>query len=183
MILLAIDFSINGAIARFENGVLDALIDVPSKALILKPARYQFKYKDKKIVIKSGPNKGERPRKLRSKEKKKTVIDFDELLEIISDNVPDLVVIEKVAFMRMNSGTLTKIGNHHFLLGALFASGVEYKEVAAITWKKALNVTSDKETSMRLAHKLFDGWKFGRDDEAEAALIGHWYLINNERGL
>ena len=177
--LIAIDFSINGSIARFEDGVLDDVVDVPNKVLIIRPATYKFKDKDPKIVYKTGPRQGERPKVVYRKQKTKTVIDFEALKELIDSlgfSGESKVILEKVGFMRVNKGTLTKIENHGMLKGILVALGFPCEEVSASVWKKAMKVTSDKDTSMRLAHKVFDGWKFSRDDEAEAALIGQWYL-------
>ena len=174
--VIAIDFGINGAMAYFENEVLDDLKDVPKKKIILKKATYKFKHKDPKILVKSGVNIGKRAKVIKRPAKDKTVIDFEEIIEDMVKTYPDYVVLEKVAFMRMNSGTLTKIENHGILKGILMSHDIPFYEVPAITWKKKLNVTSDKSTSLKMAGKLFEGWDFPRDDHAEAALIGHWYF-------
>lgn len=179
-VIISIDPGINGCIARFENGYLDDLQDIPTKTVVIKPARYKYKHKDPKIVIKSGENAGSRPKVIVTPAKTRRVIDFSRLTELLhdreylGDGCP--VVMEKTAFMRQNAGSLTKLENNGILKGILIARGVEPKEVQALTWKKALGVTSDKETSMRLAAQLFEGWEFSRDDQAEAALIGKWYL-------
>lgn len=182
MVVVGIDFGKEGALARFEDGALDDIKDVPTKLLITKPATYKFKHSDPKILIKSGPKAGTRQRVIKTKQKDRTLIDFDVLTEIIKDLSPDHVELEKAAVvLKSAKGTATKFENHGMLKGILMTLGIPFNEVAPIAWKKKLGVTSDKETSMRLAAQLFDGWEFKRDDQAEAALIGHWYLNCKEK--
>lgn len=75
--------------------------------------------------------------------------------------------------------------NYGFLKGVLFANSVPICVVSPQRWKKALNVTSDKNTSVDKAKELFPGvnlkatprCKKDSDGKAESLLLAY-YLDN-----
>jgi len=67
------------------------------------------------------------------------------------------------------------------VVGAGFGAGLTVREVAPATWKRRMNLTFDKKTSLEMARSLFpaslDRFKLQKHDgRAEAALIGVYGL-------
>jgi hypothetical protein len=67
------------------------------------------------------------------------------------------------------------------LLGALGALGVRVEHVTPATWKRAMKVSKDKDSSRQRARELWPGEasRFARvkdDGRAEACLIAEWWL-------
>lgn len=179
MTLIAIDIGVNGAFAVFHNGILDDVFDMPTKEIITREATYKYKYKNKNTVIKSGKNKGERPRVIRSLKKTKTVVDFSRIKEIFEDYSKhgEVKLVSETQFAIAHGKTIYK--GHGVITGIAMCYCDEVVEITPQSWQKYFGYNgSDKEKSMELAQKLFEGWEFSRHDAAEAALIGKYFLDN-----
>lgn len=66
---------------------------------------------------------------------------------------------------------------------ALVAAGIKPETVAAQTWKRALDVTRDKDASRARAAEIFPEdaaqWRLAKlDGHAEAALIAYWDFVH-----
>lgn len=117
---------------------------------------------------------------LRNK-KNRRELDIPKIKAIFSDARIGSAVIESQQAMPKQgvSTTFTTGKNYGILIGVLATLAIPYHIVAPQTWKRALGITKDKETSFALARKLFphdgDFWKRKKDDGvAEAALLAHY---------
>ena len=122
---------------------------------------------------------------LRNK-KNRRELDMPIIREILECYLPfnaivDFAVIESQQAMPGQgvSTTFTTGKNYGILIGILNTLNIPTRIVAPQTWKRALGITKDKETSFTLARKLFpdagDYWLRKKDDGvAEAALIAHY---------
>ena len=58
--------------------------------------------------------------------------------------------------------------------GMLAALRIPVRTVSPATWKKAMGVTTDKNTARTLARQLFPEARITRSDHAEALLLAEW---------
>ncbi len=101
---------------------------------------------------------------------------------------PDIVIIESQQAMPKQgvSSTFATGKNYGILLGILTAVGQPYEVIRPQAWKKALGVTSDKQTAFDKADEIFPGaglqfWPRKKDDGVcEAALIAHYGALKHE---
>ncbi len=176
-IIIACDIGKHGAFAIFHNDILDEIFDMPLKTITLKKATYKYKYKDKKIVYKSGAKKGERKKVIRTPTKQKTVIDFDKIKETFREyeNHGEVIFISETQFAIAHGKTIYK--NHGIITGIAMCYCDDVVEITPQSWQKHFgHKGTDKDRSLKLATKLFDGWTFSRHDLAESALIGKYYI-------
>ena len=93
-------------------------------------------------------------------------------------------VLEEVHSMPGNGNkSMFSFGeNYGFIKGILQSFGVPYETVKPQRWKKEFNVTADKKTSIKAAHRLFpdvdlrrnERCKKEHDGMAEALLLAEW---------
>ena len=197
-IIISIDPGQEGAVAVFQDGVLDEIFDMPVRKVITKEMIPKFKHKNPKILIKSGKNKGKRQTVTRTPAKYEILYDIKDLYKrfksvkkyIDQINTNAIVYVEQQQAGRNQSVTVKSLANYGRILGAAeIVFGYENLEtVSANQWKRHFNLTKrkgdtdkqKKDRSIKLARKLFDGWDFKRHDLAEAALIGKFYLEKSE---
>ena len=195
MNIISIDFGIKGAYAVFVGSKLKDVFFVPTRKIQIEP-------KKRKIA---GSYKNGKPKyKTIKNAKYKTEIDWlslkKHLIKLIEDNNVDVVVVESQQGMIGNSAksstTISK--NYGMILNFLntltntkdlFQIKNYIKKVIEVSprkWKKDLGIfgikdkKERKKASIELAKKL--GYEAKRDDDAEAFLIGYWFL-NNSKNL
>lgn len=136
---------------------------------------YKYKYSDPKKVLKSGKNKGKRPKLIRTAGKSRTVLDIDKLANLLT-RLNQLgktrITIEQQYSVSGRSKTIYQ--NYGILLGCLFTAFPDSNvtEVAPSKWKKALGLSSDKNASIRYYNEYYGKTKL-RHDIVEAILISH----------
>lgn len=174
------------------NGAI-SVVDEEGKILILtKTPTYKTLIKSKRNKSKLNKETG----KFESDFRKRTWVDFKSLRELLkfctSYNV--IYTIEHIS-QRPNEGETSSFmnGNSLGIFQGLypFLNPVSYFEPTPNEWKKELGVTSLKDTSIKLAEKIYkvnlkDYLKKGKtDDIAEALLLSFYgfkkYYENNER--
>jgi hypothetical protein len=99
--------------------------------------------------------------------------------EVIEDWKPQLVVIEGVHAMPKQGVVSTFTFGNVFgsIVQAFYGCGEEPLIVPASTWKRRMGLSSDKQASLLLAHKVFPNAKqlIGKHDGiAEAALLAYY---------
>lgn len=167
--------STNGAI-----GIIDEALNI---LLLAKVPTYQTEIKSKRN--KSKLNK--KTMKYEKSYRKRTWVDFKEIGEVLKPFLSYEVIytIEKV-IVKPGEGEPNSFafGNSMGIFQGLYPylNPIEYFEPLAATWKKDLGVTSDKNTSIELAEKIFDiklkdyVAKGKVDDIAEASLLAFYGL-------
>jgi crossover junction endodeoxyribonuclease RuvC len=108
-------------------------------------------------------------------------VDCANLGELIRRHMPDYAVVERVA-SRPAQGIASafKFGRATgCVLGVLGALRVPIQQVTPTTWKRALNLNSDKELSRKRALEIWpevsaDLALKKHADRAEAALLAYW---------
>ena len=181
--LVAIDPGKDGALATSNK-----IYHMPIKKIETKPARYVFAKdsKGKKILIKSGPNKGQYKQKIKTPAKHSTELDIELLHRILDsqDTTNRILAIELPGNTIGNSAksTGTTFMNYGKILA--IAELLHYKIVTipANTWKKYFNLPADKSPTVKLAQlerpdetfisergKLYDG-------KADACIIYKYYM-------
>jgi len=176
-VIIACDIGKQGAFAVFYNDTLDDVFDMPLKTITLKEATYKYKHKDKKIVYKSGSKKGERPKVIRTSSKKKTVIDFELIKNYMRglENYGEVIFVAESQFAIAHGKSIYQ--NYGEIRGIARCYCDDVVEINPKAWQKHFGYNgSDKERSLKLATTMFDGWDFERHDQAEAALIGQYYM-------
>lgn len=200
MNLLAIDSGLNGAVAMFVDGKLTHVDTMPVKRVEIESKLEQFDLKDgKKQYIKSGPNKGKPKMKVRRPAKYKMELDCKIIMGLMF--AADKIIIEKQGCQVMNStkACSTTMFNYGKLVAIAEVSETDFDVILPAVWKKDMKITMDKDEKKALGNdsKLIkDTLKAkavshakhlsGRDfvspsgkmlhDEAEATLIGYWYI-------
>ena len=182
-ILLAIDSGINGAIASFSDGKLTQVISMPTVNMEVQSKLEQLDLdaKGKKQFIKSGPNKGKVKMKPRRPAKYKKMLNTGHIYDMFKS--ADTIILEKQQPMRGNAASSSfTIGlNYGRLLALVELSGKAKVEVMPAVWKKYMGLGHDKQESVDMAEAL-ESVKLTTDkgrlmhDEAEAILIGNYYL-------
>lgn len=177
MILISCDVGKNGAFSVFNNGILDEVINMPTIKRVIKEATYQYKHKDKAIVIKSGPNKGKRPMNVKTPAKVKIEIDFHGIKDFFSQykNHGEVVFVSEPQYAIGHGKAIYQ--NYGKILGIALCYCDDMYEVMPQTWQKHFEYKgTDKDRSLKLAHSIFDGWNFETHDQAESALIGQYVI-------
>lgn len=103
--------------------------------------------------------------------------DFADLMRaILGDVSASRVYIEKAqSFPGMGvAGAFNYGRGYGEVLGVLASLGVPAIEVAPAKWKRALNLTRDKEECRVIARRLFPEANVSRMDKAEALLIAEF---------
>ena len=193
MNIVSIDFGIKGAYALFVGSKLKEVFFITTKKIQIEP---------KKTKIVGQYKNGKSKYKIIKNAKYKTEIDWlsfkKHLIKLIEDNNVEVVVIESQQGMAGNSArsstTISKnYGKILDFLNTLTTTQDLFKtknyikkviEVSPKKWKNDLNILGIKDkkerkkASIELAKKL--GYEAKRDDDAEAFLIGYWFLSNNK---
>ncbi len=166
----------------------DSSISMPTKKILIKKAFKVFMKdsNDKKILIKSGSNKGQYKTKIKTPAKYATELDVHAINKIFQNK--KILVIEAQGTTAGNSAkssatTAYNIGKIHALAEV---NNMEIIIVTAAKWKKDLNCPADKEPCVLLAEKL-SGKSFRTDrgamldGPAESWLIRHNYLNKKDK--
>ena len=177
--ILSIDIGLDGGI--YKNGIA---YPMPTTEIILKaPVMVQALDKSgKKVIIKSGPDKGQVKMKIKTPAVTKRELDVFKIKDLFESNDKQTIVLELPGNSIGNSARSSSTTDRNFgkLLAIAELSGANVVTVPANQWKKALNLSKDKIDSINLAeqlsgalfrspkNKLYDGL-------AEALLIGYYY--------
>lgn len=148
--IIGVDPGITGAICLLDGPDIITLVDMPAR----------------KIVV---------------GKKNRNTIDLIELEKIVRKLEAPTAYVEKVQSFPQNGG----VANFNFgmaygqILGALAMLGCRIEYVTPQKWKKALGVTSDKQTSINAFHQIFTDcedlvYLKKHDGRAEAALIAYY---------
>ena len=159
--IIGIDPGINGAIAVFEDGKLDAVIDMPT------------------LKIASG----------KTMKSHISAIGLCGILETYTHFVKDAqthIVIEKVGALPGNgSVSMFNFGRSAGIIeGVVAALQRPYTYVTPQQWTKAVGRAAGKDASRMRAMELFptraELFKRAKDDgRADATLIAYWYLTRH----
>ena len=177
--IISIDIGLDGGI--YKNGIA---YPIPTTEIIIKaPVMMQALDKaDKKVIIKSGPDKGQVKMKIKTPAVTKRELDVFKIQELFESNDKQTIVLELPGNSIGNSAWSSSTTDRNFgkLLAIAELSGANVVTVPANQWKKALNLSKEKIDSINLAeqlsgalfrspkNKLYDGL-------AEALLIGYYY--------
>lgn len=177
--IISIDIGLDGGI--YKNGIA---YPMPTTEIILKaPVMVQALDKaGKKVIIKSGPDKGQVKMKIKTPAVTKRELDVFKIQELFESNNNHTIVLELPGNSIGNSARSSSTTDRNFgkLLAIAELSGANVVTVPANQWKKALNLSKEKIDSINLAeqlsgalfrspkNKLYDGL-------AEALLIGYYY--------
>ena len=177
--IISIDIGLDGGI--YKNGIA---YPMPTTEIILKaPVMVQALDKaGKKVIIKSGPDKGQVKMKIKTPAVTKRELDVFKIQELFESNNNHTIVLELPGNSIGNSARSSSTTDRNFgkLLAIAELSGANVVTVPANQWKKALNLSKDKIDSINLAeqlsgalfrspkNKLYDGL-------AESLLIGYYY--------
>lgn len=176
--VLGIDIGLKGGIASLDHAEL-----MPVTQLLTKPAITVFEKDSKgnKLYYKTGPNKGEPKRRIKTPAKYATELDLGLIFKYFND--ADTVVFEQPGTSIGNAARSTASTNRNFgkLLACAELAGCKIITVPPHKWKKDLGLSKDKLESVVLAEnisKLLFRTSRGAllDGPAEAYLILHWYL-------
>jgi len=180
--IIGIDIGISGGISDGINHY-----DMPTKKIEIKPAITVFAKDSKgnKVIYKSGPNKGEFKRIIKTPAKFKEELDVHTLLDILKH--ADIIVIESQGISRGNSAKATRSTAMNFgkVLAIAELSNAEIHLVSPGKWKSDLKLSQEKIDSINMAEKL-SGHSFRtdrgalKDGPAEAFLIRHWFITTQE---
>lgn len=177
--IISIDIGLDGGI--YKNGIA---YPMPTTEIILKaPVMVQALDKSgKKVIIKSGPDKGQVKMKIKTPAVTKRELDVFKIQELFESNDKQTIVLELPGNSIGNSARSSSTTDRNFgkLLAIAELSGANVVTVPANQWKKALNLSKEKIDSINLAeqlsgalfrspkNKLYDGL-------AESLLIGYYY--------
>lgn len=177
--IISIDIGLDGGI--YKNGIA---YPMPTTEIILKaPVMVQALDKaGKKVIIKSGPDKGKVKMKIKTPAVTKRELDVFKIQELFESNIKQTIVLELPGNSIGNSARSSSTTDRNFgkLLAIAELSGANVVTVPANQWKKALNLSKDKIDSINLAEQL-SGASFRSpknklyDGLAEALLIGYYY--------
>ena len=178
--IISIDIGLDGGI--YKNGIA---YPMPTTEIILKaPVMVQALDKaGKKVIIKSGPDKGQVKMKIKTPAVTKRELDVFKIQELFESNNKQTIVLELPGNSIGNSARSSSTTDRNFgkLLAIAELSGANVVTVPANQWKKALSsLSKDKIDSVNLAEQL-SGASFRSpknklyDGLAEALLIGYYY--------
>jgi hypothetical protein len=154
----------------------------PTISIETKPAVYvnALDSKGKKQIYKSGPNKGQVKRKIKTPAKVARELDLFRIQFLLEE--AETFIIEQPGNSIGNSARSTASTYRRYgeLIATATLTGCKVITVSAAKWKKDLNLTKDKLQCVEKAEEL-SGLSFRtergalRDGEAEAFLIAYWY--------
>ena len=180
--IIGIDIGLSGGISDGINHY-----DMPTTRIESKPAITVFA-KDasgKKIQYKTGPQKGEFKRIIKTPAKYTLELDVRALFDLLVD--ADEIVIESQGTSRGNSAKATRSTSLNFgkvlAIAHLVCDNVNL--VSPQKWKKDLKLSQEKIDSIKMAEQLAKtSFRTSRgalkDGPAEAFLIRHHYVQNKE---
>lgn len=174
MITIGIDIGLSGGLADGKEEIA-----MPTYKRLIKAA-VMVQKKDgngKPIITKTGPNKGQKQLRIKTKAKYARELDVIQLFNIFRE--VHVVVFESPGNSRGNSARATKTTmiNYGKLLALAEAAGCKIYTVSPQQWKKDLGLSKDKHESIAMCEKL-TGRKhlITHDGLAEAFLIRHWFM-------
>jgi hypothetical protein len=186
MIWVSIDIGLSGSISLWNDKTLIKIINMPITKIETKKAQYVYKNSNPKIVIKTGANKGERPKKLKSAAKYKTELDMYSIYRFMNDKKVEYGVIEDIGFTVGNSSKTLKTTAFNF--GAIVAIfkilKIPHKLIRPHLWKKDLDLGKDKLETIEFVERLYPEFEFRTkrgallDGHADSVAIGHWHIQN-----
>ena len=146
--------------------------------------------KGNKILIKSGPNKGQFKKTIKTPAKYRIELDTVQINKLFKDYNVEVLVIERIGRTIGNSSasSTTVATNYGKLLCIAELLNIPIVSVAPNKWKKDLSLPSDKEPTIEFVEKLtLKSFRTTRgkllDGQADSFSIGYWYLtkkgINN----
>ena len=177
--IISIDIGLDGGI--YKNGIA---CPMPTTEIILKaPVMVQALDKSgKKVIIKSGPDKGQVKMKIKTPAVTKRELDVFKIQELFESNDNHTIVLELPGNSIGNSARSSSTTDRNFgkLLAIAELSGANVVTVPANQWKKALNLSKEKVDSINLAEQLSGAlFKSSKgklyDGLAESLLIGYYY--------
>jgi len=146
MILISIDPGLNGGICRIntETNTL-TVIRMPTRTVVTKPAVNVFARDKagKKVLIKSGPNKGAYKLIIKTPAKTHKELDCNAIVDfIIEDALASIeahIIIESPAMSFGNSAASTASTNRNFgkLLAIAELTNIPITQVPPHVWKRA----------------------------------------------
>lgn len=150
--IISIDIGLDGGI--YKNGIA---YPMPTTEIILKaPVMVQALDKSgKKVIIKSGPDKGQVKMKIKTPAVTKRELDVFAIQKIF-DSTNHTIVLELPGNSIGNSAKSSSTTDRNFgkLLAIAELSGANVVTVPANQWKKALNLSKEKIDSINLAEQL-----------------------------
>ena len=151
--IISIDIGLDGGI--YKNGIA---YPMPTTEIIIKaPVMVQALDKSgKKVIIKSGPDKGQVKMKIKTPAVTKRELDVFKIQELFESNNNHTIVLELPGNSIGNSARSSSTTDRNFgkLLAIAELSGANVVTVPANQWKKALNLSKDKVDSINLAEQL-----------------------------
>ena len=151
--ILSIDIGLDGGI--YKNGIA---YPMPTTEIILKaPVMVQALDKSgKKVIIKSGQDKGQVKMKIKTPAVTKRELDVFKIKDLFESNNNHTIVLELPGNSIGNSARSSSTTDRNFgkLLAIAELSGANVVTVPANQWKKALNLSKDKIDSINLAEQL-----------------------------
>lgn len=150
--IISIDIGLDGGI--YKNGIA---YPMPTTEIIIKaPVMVQaFDKAGKKVIIKSGPDKGQVKMKIKTPAVTKRELDVFRIKDLF-DSTNHTIVLELPGNSIGNSARSSSTTDRNFgkLLAIAELSGANVVTVPANQWKKALNLSKDKIDSINLAEQL-----------------------------
>lgn len=150
--IISIDIGLDGGI--YKNGIA---YPMPTTEIILKaPVMVQALDKSgKKVIIKSGPDKGQVKMKIKTPAVTKRELDVFRIKDLF-DSTNHTIVLELPGNSIGNSARSSSTTDRNFgkLLAIAELSGANVVTVPANQWKKVLNLSKDKIDSINLAEQL-----------------------------
>ena len=193
MILISIDPGLNGGLCRI-NTVTNTLtvIRMPTRTVIDKLAITVFARDKagKKILIKSGSNKGNYKAIIKTPAKTHKELDCNAISDFFiaenSTTEPTQLVIESPAMSFGNSASSTASTNRNFgkLLAIAELMYIPLRQVPPHVWKGALELGRDKQVAISAAEELLakspiepnqQTFTSAEDGLAESILIAYHY--------
>jgi len=177
--IISIDIGLDGSI--YKDGIA---YPMPTNETIIKaPVMVQALDKSgKKVIIKSGPQKGQVKMKIKTPALTKRELDVFRIKDLFSSDTKQTIVLELPGNSVGNSARSSSTTDRNFgkLLAIAELSGASVVTVPANQWKKDLKLSKEKIDSINLAEQL-SGASFRSpknklyDGLAEAFLIGYYY--------
>ena len=147
MILVSADPGLNGGLCRIDSTTNQlTVIRMPTRTIIDRPAFEVFARdaNDKKVIIKSGPNKGTYKKIIKNKAKTHKELDLHAISTFLEG--ADEFVTESPAMSFGNSSKSTASTNRNYgkLLAVAELLSIPTVPVTPAQWKKALDLGRDK---------------------------------------
>ena len=187
MILVSCDPGLNGGLCHIDTETNElTVIRMPTRLVIDKPAFTVFAKDEngKKILIKSGANKGTYKQIIKTKAKSHKELDLHTIWSFLEG--ADEFVTESPAMSFGNSAKSTASTNKNFgkLIAVAELLSIPTKQITPATWKKALDLGRDKTVAINFAQQLLETAKLtpnqntftgAEDGLAESIDIAYYY--------